>query len=105
MDKFTAYYFLGIGGIGMSALARYFNARGFRVHIVFDGSVNAIPVNFLNPAETQVVLTPAIPGNHPQLQYFRSNGFSIRKRAEALGAITRNSRAICIAGTHGKALP
>jgi UDP-N-acetylmuramate--alanine ligase len=121
MNKFTQYYFLGIGGIGMSALARYFNTKGFRVagydrtetklttdlqsegiEICFDECVGEIPKRFTDPEKTLVVLTPAIPQNHPQLLYFQKNNFTIQKRAQVLGNITRQSKGICIAGTHGK---
>jgi len=118
---FTQYYFLGIGGIGMSALARYFHAKGHRVAgydrtetkltsdlqaegitICFDEAVANIPDRYTNPHNTLIVITPAIPQNHPQLLYFQSNNFTIQKRAQVLGDITRQSKGICIAGTHGK---
>ena len=121
MNNYTNYYFLGIGGIGMSALARYFHTKGFRVggydrteskitvdlqtegiQVSFDESVSAVPDYFLNPRSTLIVLTPAIPKDHSQLRYFENNGFTIKKRAEVLGDITRTNKAICIAGTHGK---
>ncbi len=121
MNKFNKYYFLGIGGIGMSALARYFNSKGFQVagydrtetkltadlqtegiQICFNEALSYVPSDFMNPKSTQIVLTPAIPENHPQLVYFRENNFNILKRAQVLGNITRQSKGICIAGTHGK---
>jgi len=121
MNKFNKYYFLGIGGIGMSALARYFNTKGFVVGgydrtatkltsdletegitICYDESVNYIPADFVDPKSTLIVLTPAIPQDHPQLLYFIENNFKILKRAQVLGDITRQSKGICIAGTHGK---
>ncbi|HLP05327.1 MAG TPA: UDP-N-acetylmuramate--L-alanine ligase [Paludibacter sp.] len=121
MNKFTNYYFLGIGGIGMSAIARYFNAKGFAVAgydrtetkltsdlqaegiaVCFNDDVSCVPAGFMSKQNTLVVLTPAIPHNHPQLKYFQDNGFSILKRAQVLGSITRQSKGICIAGTHGK---
>jgi UDP-N-acetylmuramate--alanine ligase len=121
MNKINKYYFLGIGGIGMSALARYFNTKGFQVagydrseskltsdlqsegiKIIFNEEVNHIPVEFTDPLTTLVVLTPAIPQDHPQLRYFESNNFAIQKRAQVLGDITQQSKGICIAGTHGK---
>ena len=105
----------------MSALARYFHTKGFRVGgydrteskitidlqsegipVSFDESVAAVPDYFLNPRSTLIVLTPAIPKDHSQLRYFENNGFTIKKRAEVLGDITRTNKAICIAGTHGK---
>ena len=121
MNKFTQYYFLGIGGIGMSALARYFHTKGFRVAgydrtetkltsdlqtegiaICFNEAVDQIPVRYTKPENTLVVLTPAVPKGHPQLKYFQENNFTIQKRAQVLGNITRQSKGICIAGTHGK---
>ncbi|MEI8271680.1 MAG: UDP-N-acetylmuramate--L-alanine ligase [Paludibacter sp.] len=121
MNKFTQYYFLGIGGIGMSALARYFYTKGFRVAgydrtetkltsdlqaegiaVCFDEAVNQIPTRYIKPENTLVVITPAIPQDHPQLKYFQENNFTIQKRAQVLGNITRQSKGICIAGTHGK---
>ncbi len=105
----------------MSALARYFNLKGFQVGgydrtetkltidlqsegiaVSFDEQIAAIPNQFLDSKQTLIVLTPAIPEDHLQLNYFKSNGFKILKRAELLGNITRQSKGICIAGTHGK---
>jgi len=121
MNEYIRYYFLGIGGIGMSAIARYFNVRGFQVagydrtetkltadlqsegiFITFEDAESNIPDQFLNQGNTLVVVTPAIPADHPQLVYFQNNKFAIKKRAEVLGDITRQSKGICIAGTHGK---
>ena len=121
MNKFTQYYFLGIGGIGMSALARYFHTKGFRVagydrtetkltsdlqsegiNVCFDESVDQIPAKYSKSENTLVIITPAIPQNNPQLKYFQENNFTIQKRAQVLGNITRQSKGICIAGTHGK---
>lgn len=121
MENFSRYYFLGIGGIGMSAIARYYKVQGFDVSgydrtatrltadlqtegigVVFDQSVSAIPVRFTDKAKTLIILTPAIPSDHPQLLYFRDKGFRVMKRAEVLGYITRQNKGICIAGTHGK---
>ena len=121
MNKFTKYYFLGIGGIGMSALARYFHTKGFQVagydrtetkltsdlitegiKVSFNEDVDEIPFAFTKPENTLIVLTPAIPNDHPQLKYFQENNFTIQKRAQVLGDITRQSKGICIAGTHGK---
>ncbi len=120
-EKFSKYYFLGIGGIGMSALARYFHTKSQQVAgydrsrtrltdnlqsegitVCFNENTDQIPEAFLDPKDTLVVLTPAIPQNHPQLNYFRDKKFTILKRAEVLGNITRQSKGICIAGTHGK---
>ena len=121
MNMFTKYYFLGIGGIGMSALARYFIAKGFQVGgydrsetkltsdlmaegiaICFNENVDQIPDSYMSPENTLVVITPAIPQDNPQLIYFQEHNFTIQKRAEVLGNITRQSKGICIAGTHGK---
>ncbi len=121
MNNFNRYYFLGIGGIGMSALARYFNVKGFQVggydrnetkltsdlqfegiNVIYNESVNHIPADFMKSESTLIVLTPAIPENHPQLRYFREHNFTVQKRAQVLGDITRQSKGICIAGTHGK---
>jgi len=121
MNKFNKYYFLGIGGIGMSALARYYNVKGFQVagydrtetkltmdlkaegiEVCYNENANHIPANFTNPKNTLIVLTPAIPQDHPQLQYFKDHNFTILKRAQVLGEITKLSKGICIAGTHGK---
>ncbi len=121
MNKFTKYYFIGIGGIGMSALARYFHTKGFQVvgydrtetkltselqsegiKVSFNEQVEEIPFVFTKAENTLVIITPAIPDNHPQLQYFQENNFTIQKRAQVLGDITRQSKGICIAGTHGK---
>ena len=121
MHTYTSFYFLGIGGIGMSALARYFHAKGFAV-AGYDRSVTVltteleqegiavcytdedavIPEKYKDPATCLVVITPAIPTNNKQWGYFIQQGFQIMKRAQVLGKITEMSRALCIAGTHGK---
>jgi UDP-N-acetylmuramate--alanine ligase len=120
-ETFAHYYFLGIGGIGMSALARYFHVKGFAVAgydktetkltkdlqaegiaVSFNEAVSEIPAKFTIPENTLVVLTPAIPVDHPQLKYFQEHNFTIQKRAEVLGNITRQSKGLCISGTHGK---
>ena len=121
MDIYIRYYFLGIGGIGMSAIARYFNTKGFAVagydrsetkltidlqnegiSVTYDESVNSIPSDYLEREKTIIVMTPAIPEDMEQLVYFREHNFRIVKRSEMLGDITLQSKAICIAGTHGK---
>jgi UDP-N-acetylmuramate--alanine ligase len=121
MYTYKKYYFLGIGGIGMSAIARYYNVKGFQVggydrtqtkltsdlvtegiEITYNESVDAIPLVFNDPKSTLIILTPAIPADHPQLIYFQQNNFNILKRAQVLGNITRQSKGICVAGTHGK---
>jgi UDP-N-acetylmuramate--alanine ligase len=115
-------YFLGIGGIGMSALARYFNAMGKQVSgydktptkltneliaegisIHFEDDVKLIGANVLNDkSKTLIVYTPAVPSNHTELNYLKDNGFEIKKRAEVLGLITKATTTIAVAGTHGK---
>lgn len=105
----------------MAALERYFLSQGKEVggydrtpsdltrtladegvKITYDPSAEAILPQFRNPENTLVVYTPAVPDSHPGLQYFRNNGFEVIKRAAVLGIVTRNSKAICFAGTHGK---
>ena len=114
-------YFVGIGGIGMSALARYFNYEGKIVagydrtssHITtalieegiavtFEDTVSTIPQPFLNTRDTIVVYTPAIPKSNQQLGYFRALDYQIAKRAQILGSIANASYCIAVAGTHGK---
>ncbi len=119
--KYTNIYFLGIGGIGMSALARYFHAKGFSVAgydrtrtqlcreledegiaIHYTDDVAAIADTFKDKNTTLVVYTPAIPAEHAEFLFFKSQGFEIQKRAQVLGEITRVERGLCVAGTHGK---
>ncbi len=114
-------YFVGVGGIGMSAIARYFSANGkvvagydktpspitksledIGVKVHFDDAIDNIPISFLNKEKTLVVYTPAIPSSHQELNYFIKNGFSVLKRAEILGEITKNTFCLGVAGTHGK---
>ncbi len=115
-------YFLGIGGIGMSALARWFNHNEVEVYgydltpspiterlqaegieITFKDTVEAIPAGLLSPtSNTLIIYTPAIPKDHPQLVYFSQHQFQIKKRAEVLGMITASTKTIAVAGTHGK---
>ena len=114
-------YFIGIGGIGMSNLARYFLAEGKNIagydrvesvltqqlqaegaSIHYREDVNLIPDAFKNKNNSLVVYTPAVPSDHAELKFFRENGFQIMKRAQVLGEITRTKRGICVAGTHGK---
>lgn len=121
MDNIKSVYFLGIGGIGMSNLARYFMSRGKDVSgydrtetaltraLVVEGAtvhytddVANIPTQYQEKATTLIVYTPALPDDSPELNYFRNNGFDLHKRSEVLGLITRNSKALCCAGTHGK---
>ena len=115
------YYFLGIGGIGMSAIARYFKAKGFNVAgydrtasllthelekegiaVNYSDEVEVIPSEYKNPDNTFVVFTPAIPKDNVQYNFFVSNNFVMQKRAQVLGDITRRERGLCVAGTHGK---
>ena len=121
LSKIQNIYFVGAGGIGMAALERYFLAKGKKVagydrtstqltdelrsegvDMTFDESADSIPEAFRNPETTLVVYTPAVPSDLPILAYFRENGFEVMKRAAVLGLITRNSRSLCFAGTHGK---
>ena len=113
------YYFLGIGGIGMSALARYFAAQGFRV-LGYDRVCSTLTqtleaegitvqyddcldyVETLDVATTVVVRTPAVPEDMAVYVWLREHGFRIMKRAEVLGEVTRPKKALCVAGTHGK---
>lgn len=120
-DRIKSVYFLGAGGIGMSALVRYFLsenikvagydktatpltdaliAEGAQIHFTDDSSL--IPEYCRIPSETLVVYTPAIPQEHSEWKWFRDNGFQIMKRAQVLGVISRNYKALCVAGTHGK---
>ena len=114
-------YFIGIGGIGMSSLARYFVANkkyvagydktrteitesledlGINIH--FDDDVKQIDSRFLNSETTLIVYTPAVPKDHKELNYFFDNGFEVLKRSTVLGEITKNTYCFAIAGTHGK---
>lgn len=115
-------YFLGIGGIGMSALARYFKAQGKNVSgydktptaltdeliaegidIHFEDNVALIPSDIKNKqSNTLIVYTPAVPASHDELNYFRENAYTIKKRSEVLGDITQQMYTIAVAGTHGK---
>jgi UDP-N-acetylmuramate--alanine ligase len=116
-----AVYFVGGGGIGMSAIARYFMMRGLVVAgydrtpsdltrqleregmlIHYEEDVNLIPQACKNPKSCLVVYTPAIPSDHQELVYFREHGFEIQKRAQVLGTLTCEMKGLCVAGTHGK---
>ena len=113
-------YFIGIGGIGMSALARYFNFIGKEVAgydktptpitdgleeigiaIHFEDNVELISDTFKH-SQTLVVYTPAVPSYHSELNFYKNNGFKIKKRSEVLGIITKDSYCLAVAGTHGK---
>ena len=114
-------YFLGAGGIGMSALERYFLSKGWKVagydrvpttltedlckegaEIHYEDNPELIPEACKDKAETLVVYTPAIPADHKELTYFQTHGFEVKKRAAVLGQITREEKGLCVAGTHGK---
>ena len=116
-----AVYFVGAGGIGMSAIARYFIRRGLVVAgydktpsdltrrlehegmlIHYEENIDEIPHACRQPQSCLVVYTPAIPADHQELVYFREHGFNIQKRAQVLGTITRQMKGLCVAGTHGK---
>ena len=116
-----AVYFVGAGGIGMSAIARYFLKKGLVVagydktpseltrHLEQEGmlihykeSVDLIPAPCKDPQSCLVIYTPAIPDEHAELVFFRQQGFDIQKRAQVLGTLTRQHRGLCVAGTHGK---
>lgn len=120
MEK-SNIYFIGAGGIGMSALIRYFLAKGKKIagydrvesaltrelnvegaEIHYKDNIDLIPPPFKNKENTLVVRTPAVPSDHSELTFFRENGFELLKRAQVLGEITRAARGLCIAGTHGK---
>ncbi|OUR94481.1 UDP-N-acetylmuramate--L-alanine ligase [Flavobacteriales bacterium 34_180_T64] len=121
LDRIHNIYFIGIGGIGMSALARYFVAKNMRVSgydktkteitigleslgvkIHFEDSIQLIETCFLNPEKTLIVYTPAMPDNHSELAYFRTNQYTVLKRSEILGLITKDTYCLAVAGTHGK---
>lgn len=121
IDSILSVYFVGAGGIGMSALIRYFLSKGKFVagydrtpseltgHLIAEGAqihyeedAALIPEACKDPATTLVVYTPAVPQEHAELAYFRKNGFEIQKRSQVLGIITRSSKGLCVAGTHGK---
>ena len=116
-----AVYFVGIGGIGMSAIARYFLHQGLTVggydrtasdltrkleeegaQIHYEENIEMIPAKCRIKENTLVIYTPAIPAEHQELVYFRSKGFEIQKRAQVLGTLTRAHKGLCVAGTHGK---
>lgn len=120
LDNYNSVYFLGIGGIGMSALARWFHKGGMKVsgydktptplthelleegiEIHFEDRIEMMP-GYISKEKTLVVLTPAIPADHKGWAYLREQGFNILKRSEVLGLLTRNYRTIAVAGTHGK---
>lgn len=123
-DNITQVYFLGIGGIGMSALARYFLSSGKKVAgydrtstpltqgleregmlIHYEDSVDKIPASMRDLEQrnsTLIVITPAIPSGHSELDWFKQSGYDLLKRSEVLGVITRKVPTMAVAGTHGK---
>src|SRR5260221_14751882 len=116
LQRIKKVYFIGIGGIGMSALARYFSFHGASVN-GYDKTETAltkqlveegIPVHYednpaLAPKDAQlVVYTPAVPKDHKELLYYQQHNYTVLKRSDVLGAITNSSFNICVAGTHGK---
>lgn len=121
MQEIKSVYFVGAGGIGMSALERYFLHNGIFVggydktpaelterlreegaQIHYEENVDLIPAECRDPQTTLVVYTPAIPAEHKELVWFRENGFEIHKRAQVLGTLTKQMKGLCVAGTHGK---
>ncbi len=121
IEDIKAVYFVGAGGIGMSAIARYFlnkklvvagydktptnlthnlEDEGMLIH--YEEDINLIPEACKNAMSTLVIYTPAISAEHKELTYFRENGFTIEKRAQVLGTLTRTHKGLCVAGTHGK---
>lgn len=121
LKDIKSVYFVGAGGIGMSAIARYFLKKGMVVAgydktpsalterlenegalIHYEENVAEIPQACKNPQKTLVIYTPAVPADHAELVYFRENNFEIQKRAQVLGTLTRTHKGLCFAGTHGK---
>ena len=121
INNIKSVYFVGAGGIGMSAIARYFLNKGLVVggydktpsdltrqlekegmFIHYEEDINQIPQACKNKQECLVIYTPAIPAEHKELCYFQENGFEIQKRAQVLGTLTKTHKGLCVAGTHGK---
>ena len=121
MKELKSIYFVGAGGIGMSAILRYFLQKGYNVggydrtpselteqlikegaQIHYEDNVDTINQCFKQAESTLIVYTPAIPDDHKELTYFRNNGFEIQKRAQVLGLLTNQLKGLCVAGTHGK---
>ncbi|MBQ6651899.1 MAG: UDP-N-acetylmuramate--L-alanine ligase [Prevotella sp.] len=121
LKDIKAVYFIGAGGIGMSALARYFMSKGMVVAgydktpsdltrqlekegmlIHYEENLDSIPHACQKASTSLIVYTPAIPESHKELAWFRANGFEIQKRAQVLGTITQSQKGLCVAGTHGK---
>jgi UDP-N-acetylmuramate--alanine ligase len=121
LEQIKSVFFVGIGGIGMSALARYFKANHFFVagydrtstkltnelveegiDILFEDNIDLIPVRCKDKDTSLIVYTPAIPEDHKQLNFFLDTGFVVKKRAAVLGLLTARQKGVCVAGTHGK---
>ena len=121
LKDLKAVYFVGAGGIGMSAIARYFIKKGLVVAgydktpsdltkrletegmlIHYEENVDEIPHECKKNESCLVIFTPAIPAEHKELTFFRENGFEIQKRAQVLGTLTKSHKGLCVAGTHGK---
>lgn len=121
INSIKSVYFIGAGGIGMSALVRYFLSKGKKVggydrtpselteklieegaDIHYEENIELIPKECKCKESTLVIFTPAIPQEHKELVFFRENGFEILKRAQVLGMITHTEKGLCVAGTHGK---
>lgn len=121
LKDIKAVYLVGAGGIGMSAIARYFIRKGVVVAgydktpseltkqleregalLHYEENTDEIPHACRDPKQCLVIYTPAIPAEHKELQYFRANGFTVEKRAQVLGTLTRTHKGLCVAGTHGK---
>ncbi len=114
-------YFLGIGGIGMSALARFYQSKGFKIYgydltetpltkalskekmiLHFDAAKEDIPKEIIENKNSEIIYTPAIPKDHPGFVFLNENGYNLKKRSDALGNITKAHKTLAIAGTHGK---
>ena len=121
LKEIKAVYFVGAGGIGMSAIARYFIKKGLVVAgydktpsdltrrlekegmlIHYEENIDEIPHACKKQESCLVIYTPAIPDSHQELRYFREHGFEIQKRAQVLGTLTQTHKGLCVAGTHGK---
>ena len=121
MNDIKAVYFIGIGGIGMSAIARFFLNKGISVGgydrtpsdltqkleeegawIHYEDNIELVPDIYKNKENTLVIYTPAIPVSHTEFRFFKENQFNLQKRAQVLGTLTRTHKGLCVAGTHGK---
>ena len=121
LNDIKAVYFIGVGGIGMSAIARFFlykqvfvagydktatpltlklEEEGAKIH--YEDDTKSIPEACRDHKSTLVIYTPAVPATHQELNWFREGGFEVQKRAQVLGTLTRSHRGLCVAGTHGK---